>query len=86
MLGFTCFCLSSTNKNKNVCYQVDYHSIGTEYKPLKWGICTRYNPTIILSKDIDKYAFMCGSNFYGLHTLLVIIQNIFLVCTYYLLR
>ena len=20
--------------------------------------------TIILSKDIDKYAFMCGSNFY----------------------
>ena len=27
-------------------------------RPLKRGIL------IILSKDIDKYAFMCGSNFY----------------------
>ena len=31
-------------------------------KPLKWGILGA--STIILSKDIDKYAFMCGSNFY----------------------
>ena len=31
-------------------------------RPLKWGI--RGASTIILSKDIDKYAFMCGSNFY----------------------
>ena len=28
----------------------------------KWGILGA--STIILSKDIDKYAFMCGSNFY----------------------
>ena len=31
-------------------------------RPLKWGILGAN--TIILSKDIDKYAFMCGSNFY----------------------
>ena len=31
-------------------------------KPLKWGILG--SSTIILSKDIDKYAFMYGSNFY----------------------
>ena len=31
-------------------------------KTLKWGILGA--STIILSKDIDKYAFMCGSNFY----------------------
>ena len=31
-------------------------------RPLKWGILGA--STIILSKDIDKYAFMCGSNFY----------------------
>ena len=30
-------------------------------RPLKWGILVAN--TIILSKDIDKYAFMCGSNF-----------------------
>ena len=29
---------------------------------LKWGILG--TSTIILSKEIDKYAFMCGSNFY----------------------
>ena len=28
-------------------------------RPLKWGAST-----IILSKHIDKYGFMCGSNFY----------------------
>ena len=27
-------------------------------RPLKWG-----DSTIILPKDIDKYAFMCGLNF-----------------------
>ena len=31
-------------------------------RPLKWGILGA--STIILSKDIDKYAFMCGSNFH----------------------
>ena len=31
-------------------------------KPLKCGILGA--STMILSKDIDKYAFMCGSNFY----------------------
>ena len=31
-------------------------------RPLKRGILGA--STIILAKDIDKYAFMCGSNFY----------------------
>ena len=31
-------------------------------RPLKWGILGA--STKILSKDFDKYAFMCGSNFY----------------------
>ena len=31
-------------------------------RPLKQGILGA--STIILFKDIDKYAFMCGSNFY----------------------
>ena len=31
-------------------------------RPLKRGILGV--STIILSKDIDKYAFLCGSNFY----------------------
>ena len=31
-------------------------------RPLKRGILGA--STIILSEDIDKYAFMCGSNFY----------------------
>ena len=31
-------------------------------RPLKRGILGA--STIIPSKDIDKYAFMCGSNFY----------------------
>ena len=31
-------------------------------RPLKRGILGA--STIILSKDIDEYAFMCGSNFY----------------------
>ena len=31
-------------------------------RPLKLG--TLGASTIILSKDIDKYAFMCGLNFY----------------------
>ena len=31
-------------------------------RPLKQGIIGA--STIILSKDIDKYAYMCGSNFY----------------------
>ena len=31
-------------------------------RPLKWGILG--TSTIILSKDIDEHAFMCGSNFY----------------------
>ena len=31
-------------------------------RPLKRGILGA--STIILSKNIDKYAFMCGSNFY----------------------
>ena len=31
-------------------------------RPLKRGILVA--STIILSKDIDKYACMCGSNFY----------------------
>ena len=31
-------------------------------RPIKRGILDA--STIILSKDIDKYAFMCGSNFY----------------------
>ena len=30
-------------------------------RPLKRGLGAS---TIILSKDMDKYAFMCGSNFY----------------------
>ena len=28
--------------------------------------------TIILSKDIDKYAIMCGSNFYETDVILII--------------
>ena len=31
-------------------------------RPLKWGI--KGASTIILSKDIDKYAIMCDSDFY----------------------
>ena len=31
-------------------------------RPVKWGMLGA--STIILSKDIDKYAFMYGSNFY----------------------
>ena len=31
-------------------------------RPLKQGILGA--STIILSKDIDKYTFICGSNFY----------------------
>ena len=31
-------------------------------RPLKWGILGA--SAIILSKGNDKYAFMCGSNFY----------------------
>ena len=31
-------------------------------RPLKRGVLGA--STIILFKDIDKYAFMCGSNFY----------------------
>ena len=31
-------------------------------RPLKWGILGA--STIILSKDIYEYAFMCGLNFY----------------------
>ena len=31
-------------------------------RPLKWYILGASK--LILSKDIDKYAFMCGSNFY----------------------
>ena len=30
-------------------------------RPLKWGILGA--STISLSKEIDHYAFMCGSNF-----------------------
>ena len=43
--------------------------------------------TIILSKDIDKYAFMCGSNFYetdiinsGICTLNYVLCNLLVVC------
>ena len=36
-------------------------------RPLKRGILGA--STTILSKDIDKYAFMCGSNFYETATL-----------------
>ena len=43
-------------------------------KPLKRGILGA--STIILFKDIDKYAFLCGSNFYEsdvrLHTELTV--------------
>ena len=31
-------------------------------RPLKWGLLGA--STIIQFKDIDNYAFMCGSNFY----------------------
>ena len=31
-------------------------------RPLKWDILGASK--LILSKDIDKYAVMCGSNFY----------------------
>ena len=31
-------------------------------RPVKQGI--QGSSTIIISKDIDKYAFMCGSNFF----------------------
>ena len=34
-------------------------------RPLKWGILGVGR--IILLKDIDKYAFMCGSNFNETH-------------------
>ena len=37
-------------------------------RPLKWGILDA--STITLSKDIDKYAFLCGSNFYETDVLL----------------
>ena len=39
-------------------------------RPLKRGILAA--STIILSKDIDEYALMCGSNFYEAY---VIIQK-----------
>ena len=42
--------------NSNLILQI-FHA-----RPLKWGILGA--STINLSKDIDKYAFMCGSNFY----------------------
>ena len=38
------------------------HSKLLKPRPLKGGILSA--STIILSKDMDKYAFMCGSNFY----------------------
>ena len=41
-------------------------------RPLKRGILGA--STIILSKDIDKYAFMCGSNFYETDVILDNIQ------------
>ena len=40
-------------------------------RPLKWGILGA--STIILSKDIDKYAFMCGSNFNETDVMLLMI-------------
>ena len=43
-------------------------------RPLKRGILGA--STIILSKDIDKYAFMCGSNFYE--------SDVILECTTYI--
>ena len=33
--------------------------------------------TIILSKDIDKYAFMCGSNFYETDVIFGIVHTVF---------
>ena len=35
--------------------------------------------TIILSKDIDKYAFMCGSNFYETDINLIYRPKIYLI-------
>ena len=40
-------------------------------RPLKRGILGA--STIILSKDIDKYAFMCGSNFNETDVMLLMI-------------
>ena len=41
-------------------------------RPLKQGILGA--STIILSKDIDKYAFLCGSNLY--ETDISIVDNV----------
>ena len=35
--------------------------------------------TIILSKDIDKYAFMCGSNFYETDVMMCFHFHLFLI-------
>ena len=44
-------------------------------RPLKRGILGA--STIILSKDIDKYAFMCGLNFYETDSSQKVFKNIF---------
>ena len=49
-----CDCIMTFLANSNLILQISHA------KP--WGILGA--STIILSKDIDKYAFMCGSNFY----------------------
>ena len=46
-------------------------------RPLKRGILGA--STIILSKDIDKYAFMCGSNFYETDINLIYRPKIYLI-------
>ena len=45
-------------------------------RPLKRGILG--GSTIILSKDIDKYAFMCGSNFYESDIIRIVNKILFL--------
>ena len=48
-------------------------------RPLKRGILGA--STIILFKDIDKYAFMCGSNFYETDVKLICLQYLSIVKT-----
>ena len=50
-------------------------------RPLKQGILGA--SAIILSKDYDKYAFMCGSNFYESDVIIIYSSTIIGKCKVY---
>ena len=54
-------------------------------RPLKGAILGASTITIILSKDIDKYAFRCGSNLYEtvVRGFQVLINSLFLFQSFF---